>query len=138
MIFTKDFTTFCKEAFTLHVFLAETAVKTLGVVVVVKSFNPSISGFYGESTRYTLGGKQFVPVFFTIRKSVLQIEWGVGKYFPTVGTDEALRVEVGAHGFQAVPNDLLATLAAFRGEVPAVAVLAVQLPLLLYKANVLQ
>ena len=38
------------------------AVKTLGVVVVVQSFHPSVSGFYWESTGYTLGGEQFIPV----------------------------------------------------------------------------
>jgi len=102
VIFTKDFSTFCIEAFTLHVFSAESAVKTLGVVVVVESFHPPVSSFYWESTRYTLGGEQFIPVFFTIGKSVLKVEWGVCKYFATVGTHEALRAEVGAHGFQAV------------------------------------
>ena len=40
--------------------------------------------------------------FFTIGKSVLKVEWGVCKYFATVGTHEALWAEVGAHGFQAV------------------------------------
>ena len=82
MIFTKDFSTFCIEAFTLHVFSAElmgsiesvgrlvlcgefdtySAVKTLGVVVVVESFHPPVSSFYWESTRYTLGSEQFIPV----------------------------------------------------------------------------
>jgi len=102
VIFAKDFATFCIEAFTLHIFSAESAVKTLRVVVVVQSFHPSVSSFYWESTGYTLGGKQLVPVFFTIGKSVLKVEWGVCKYFATVGTHEALRAEVGAHGFQAV------------------------------------
>ena len=44
--------------------------------------------------------------FFAVGKTVLQVEWGVGKYFPTVGTDEALRMEVGAHCFQAVLNNV--------------------------------
>jgi len=102
VIFTKDFATFCIEAFTLHIFSAECAVKTLGVVVVVQSFHPAVSGLNWESTRYTLRGEQFIPVFFTIGKSVLKVEWGVCKYFATVGTHEALWAEVGAHGFQAV------------------------------------
>jgi len=102
VIFTKDFATFCIEAFTLHIFSAESAVKTLGVVVVVQSLHPAVSGFNWESTRYALRGEQFIPVFFTIGKSVLKVEWGVGKYFATVGTHEALWAEVGAHGFQAV------------------------------------
>ena len=38
------------------------AVKTLGVVVVVQSLNPAVSGFYRESTRDTLRGEQFIPV----------------------------------------------------------------------------
>ena len=38
------------------------AVKTLGVVVVVQSLNPPVSGFYRESTRDTLRGEQFIPV----------------------------------------------------------------------------
>jgi len=72
------------------------------VVVVVQSFHPPVSGLNWESTRYTLRGEQFIPVFFTIGKSVLKVEWGVCKYFATVGTHEALWAEVGAHGFQAV------------------------------------
>jgi len=72
------------------------------VIVVVESLHPAISGLYWEATRYTLCGKQLIPVFFAVGKSVLQVKWGVGKYFPTVGTDEALRMEVGAHGFQTV------------------------------------
>jgi len=102
VIFTKDFATFCIETLTLQILPAESAVKTLGVVVVVQSFHPAVSGFNRESTRYTLRGEQFIPVFFTIGKSVLKVEWGVGKYFATVGTHETLRAEVGAHGFQAV------------------------------------
>ena len=47
---------------------------------------------------------QHFLTFFTIGKSVLKVEWGVGKYFATVGTHETLRAEVGAHGFQAVLN----------------------------------
>ena len=38
------------------------AVKTLGVVVVVQSFHPAVSGLNWESTRYTLRGEQFIPV----------------------------------------------------------------------------
>jgi len=100
--FTEWFPSFDKETLTLQILPAESAVKTLRVVVVVQSFHPSVSSFYWESTGYTLGGKQLVPVFFTIGKSVLKVEWGVCKYFATVGTHEALRAEVGAHGFQAV------------------------------------
>ena len=47
---------------------------------------------------------QHCLTFFTIGKSVLKVEWGVGKYFATVGTHEALWAEVGAHSFQAVLN----------------------------------
>jgi len=100
--FTERFPSFDKEALTLQILPAESAVKTLGVVVVVQSLNPPVSGFYRESTRDTLRGEQFIPVFFTIGKSVLKVEWGVCKYFATVGTHEALWAEVGAHGFQAV------------------------------------
>jgi len=100
--FTEWFPSFGKETLTLQILPADSAVKTLGVVVVVESFHPPVSSFYWESTRYTLGGEQFIPVFFTIGKSVLKVEWGVCKYFATVGTHEALWAEVGAHGFQAV------------------------------------
>ena len=48
--------------------------------------------------------QHYVLTFFTIGKSVLKVEWGVCKYFATVGTHKALRAEVGAHGFQAVLN----------------------------------
>lgn len=102
MAFTEWFPSFDKETLTLQILPAESAVKTLRVVVIVQSFHPSVSGFNWESTRDTLRGEQLIPVFFTIGKSVLKVEWGVGKYFATVGTHEALWAEVGAHGFQAV------------------------------------
>jgi len=108
------------------------------VIVVVESLHPAIPSLYWEATRYTLRGKQLIPVFFAVGKAVLQVEWGVGKYFPTVGTDEALRMEVGAHGFQAVPDNLPPTLATLRSQVPPVTILAVESPLLLNKAHFLQ
>jgi len=100
--FTERFPSFDKETLPLQILLAQTAVEALGVVVVVESLHPPVSRLYWEPTRYALGGKQLIPVFFAIGKSVLQVKRGVCKYFPTVGTDEALRMEVGAHGFQAV------------------------------------
>jgi len=64
-----------EKSFALQVLLAESAVKALTVVVVVESFDPPVTGFNGKSTRNTLCREQLVPVFFTVWKSVLKVEW---------------------------------------------------------------
>jgi len=72
------------------------------VIVVVKSFHPPVPGFYWEPTGYTFGSKELIPIFFTVRKTILKIEGRICKYFAAVGTGKALRMEVLAHGFQTV------------------------------------
>lgn len=75
MAFAEWFPSLHEKSFALQVFLAKSAVKALTVVVVVEGFDPPVTGFNGKSTRNTLCRKQFVPVFFTVWKSVLKVEW---------------------------------------------------------------
>jgi len=102
MIFAKYFSTFGKETFALHVFLTQSAVETLRMVVVIEGLHPSVSSLYGKPTRDALGGEKFIPVFFTIRKTIFQIERSICQYFSTVDTGEALWMEVCAHCLQTV------------------------------------
>jgi len=102
LVFTKYFATFDKETFTLHVFFTQSAVETLRMVVIIESLHPSVPSFYGEPTGDAFGGEQFIPVFFTIRKTILQIERSICQYLSTVDTGEALWMEVGAHCLQTV------------------------------------
>merc|ERR1719270_2419985 len=48
--------------------------------------HPSVSSLYGKPTRDTLGGEKFIPVFFTIRKTIFQIKRSICQYFSTVDT----------------------------------------------------
>jgi len=105
---------FDKEALTFEVFLAKRAVEALGVVVVVQSLDPPVSGFDRESAGDALCCEQLVPIFFTVGKSVLQIEGAVGEDLVAVGARKALGVEVCRHRLQAVPDNLFSALAAVR------------------------
>jgi len=72
------------------------------VIVVVDRLHPSVSGFNWESAGDTLRCEQLVPIFFTVRQAVLQVEGAVGEDLVAVGAREALRVEVRGHRLQAV------------------------------------
>jgi len=71
MIFAKYPPPFCKKVFPFHVGFTKRAVEALGVVVVVESLHPPISGLYGEPTVYALCGEQLVPVIFTVGQTIL-------------------------------------------------------------------
>jgi len=72
------------------------------VVVVVEGLDPPIPSLDGESTRDAFSGEQLVPVFFTVREAVLQIERTIGEDLVAVGAGETLGVEGGGHRLQAV------------------------------------
>jgi len=105
---------FDKEALTFKVFLAKRAVEALGVVVVIKSLDPPVSGFDRESAGDALCCEQLVPIFFTVGKSVLQIEGAVGEDLVAVGARKALWMEVRGHRLQTVPDNLFSAFAAVR------------------------
>jgi len=71
MALAKGLSRFHEKALSFKIFLAQRAVEALGVVVVVESLHPPISGLYGEPAVYALGGEQLVPVIFTIRQAIL-------------------------------------------------------------------
>jgi len=102
MVFTENLAPLCIEAFPLHVFFAKRAVEALGVVVVVQSLDPPVSGFDRESAGDALCCEQLVPIFFTVGKSVLQIEGAVGEDLVAVGARKALWMEVRGHRLQTV------------------------------------
>lgn len=91
-----------EEPLALQVFLAQRAVETLWVVVVVQSLHPPVTSFYREPAVNTLGSEQFIPIFLAVGQSILKVERGVGEYFATVSTGEAFRVKGFAHRFQTV------------------------------------
>ena len=47
------------------------AIEALAMIVVIQSFNPSITGFNGETASETFGGEQFIPIGFTVRHAIL-------------------------------------------------------------------
>jgi len=71
MIFAKDSASLSIETFALHIFFAQRAIEALRMVVIIQCFHPPVSSLYGESARYTFCGEQLIPIFFTIRKSIL-------------------------------------------------------------------
>jgi len=93
---------FDEKSLALQVFLAESTVKALAVVIVVEGLNPPISGLNWESARHTLCGEQFVPIFFAVGKVVFQVEWRVGKYLSTIGANKTLWMERLAHCLQTI------------------------------------
>jgi len=114
MIFTENLATLGIEAFPLHVFFAKRAVEALGVVVVVQSLDPPVSGFDRESAGDALCCEQLVPIFFAVGQSVLQIEGAVGEDLVAVGASKALWMEVRGHRLQTVPDNLFSAFAAVR------------------------
>jgi len=102
MVFAKYPPPFCKKVFPFHVGFTKRAVEALGVVVVVESLHPPISGLYGEPAVYALGGEQLVPVIFTVRQAILQVEGRVSEDFPAVSTSKTFRVESLTHRLQTV------------------------------------
>ena len=39
------------------------AIKALAMIIVVKSLDPTVTGFDWKATRDTFGGEQFVPIW---------------------------------------------------------------------------
>jgi len=72
------------------------------MIIVVKSLNPTVTGFDWKATRDTFGGEQFVPIFFTVGQSVFQVEWRVGKDFSTISANKTFRMKCFAHGLQTI------------------------------------
>jgi len=72
------------------------------VVVAVKSLNPAVASLNWKSASDALSREQLVPVLFTVRQAVLQVEREVGEDLAAVGAAEALRMEVGAQRLQTV------------------------------------
>jgi len=130
------FSTLGKEALAFEVLVAFRALEALAVVVVVEGLHPSVSGLDRETAANTLCREEVVPVSLAVRQSVLQVECARPKDLPTVGTAEALRVELFTYGVQTIALDPLVALAADRGEVLLITVLTVECPLLLYEAHV--
>lgn len=131
-------TAFSEEALTFQVLLADRALETLRVIVVVKGLNPAVSSFNWESASDALCSKQLVPVFFAIRHPVFEVERTVAEGSLAVTAHEALRVPCLLQSIEAIPFDAMAALPAEGRHVALVAVLAVQLSLLFDEAGVLE
>lgn len=136
MVLAEWSSAFREEALSLEVLLAAGAVEALTVVVVVQGLHPLVAGFDGESAGEALGREQFVPVGFAVRVTFLQEERAVAEQLATVGTLEALRMELLADGVQAVSLNSGVALAADGGQELLEAVLAVQVTLLLHESDV--
>lgn len=136
MVLAEWSSAFREEALSLEVLLAAGAVEALTVVVVVQGLHPLVAGFDGESAGEALGREQFVPVGFAVRVTFLQEERAVAEQLATVGTLEALRMELLADCVQAVSLNSGVALAADGGQELLEAVLAVQVTLLLHESDV--
>ena len=74
MGFAVGSTTFGIKRLAFEILMTYGTFETLGVIVVVESLDPSVTGLNRETTADTLGGKKFIPVFFTVRLTILKIE----------------------------------------------------------------
>jgi hypothetical protein len=66
VFFAEDSAPLGVKALSFQIAFAHRAVEALAVVVVVESLYPSVASFYGETAANALGGKQLVPIFFTV------------------------------------------------------------------------
>ena len=126
------------EALALEVLLAHRAVETLAVVIIVQGLHPAISSFDWESARETLCREQLVPISFAVGQSLFEEEWAVAEELATVGTFEAVRVEMLSNRVQAIAFDLVVAFAASRRDEALETVLAVELSLFLHEPYVLK
>ena len=71
MGFAKRTSAFCKEALTLEIALANGALETIRVIVLIQRLYPSVASRDGESTSNALGGEEIIPVFLAVGKAIL-------------------------------------------------------------------
>jgi len=67
MCLAEGLSTLGEEALALQVLVTFRAFETLAVVVVVESLYPPVSCLNWEPTADTFGGKQVIPICFTVR-----------------------------------------------------------------------
>jgi len=60
------FSGFHEKSLAFEVLLAKSAIEALAMIIVVESLDPSVASFDWESTRYTFGGEEFIPIFFAV------------------------------------------------------------------------
>lgn len=80
------------EALSFKGIMTNCAFEAGRMVVVIQSFNPSVSGFDGETASETFAGEELVPVVLTVGESVLKIEGVVAERTSAVSASEALRM----------------------------------------------
>jgi hypothetical protein len=136
--FTEWTTALSEETLTLQILMANRALEALRVIVVVAGLYPAVTGLDRKSTAHTLSGKQLVPIFLAVWKSILQVEVSVAEWLVAIRAGEALGVELLLDGVQTIPFNPAVALGADWSQELFVAGLAVQLTALLYESDVLQ
>lgn len=105
MRFAERLSILCVEAFALKIDVTTSAGKAIGVISRSKSLDPSISCFYGETTRDAFGCEKHIPIFFAVRKSLFKIESSISKGSLTVSTGKAMRMPFLLEGIETIRDD---------------------------------
>lgn len=78
------------------------AIEALTVIVVVQSFNPSVTSFDWEATSEAFGCEELIPIGLAVGFTFFQEEWTVAEKFATIGASEAFGMVVLSNSIQAV------------------------------------
>lgn len=65
--FTEWFPALGEETLALKILVAFRALEALTVVIVIKSFDPTVTGLNWETTTNAFGCEKIIPICFTIR-----------------------------------------------------------------------
>lgn len=66
MSFAEWFTPLGKETLSLQILVAFRTFKTLAMIIIVQSLDPSVPSLYREATAHTLGCKEVIPIGLTV------------------------------------------------------------------------
>lgn len=138
MAFAHRSAIFAQKALSFQVLLANRAVETLAMVIVVHGLDPAVTGLDREAARVAFGSKQLIPISFAIRQAVLEIKVAVAEKSAAIGTGEAFGVELLADSIQTIAFNAFRTAGAVGSQVVLETAFAVELLLLLDKADVVK
>lgn len=138
MVFAEWTSSFVVETLSFQVLFAHRAIEALTVIVVVQSFNPSVTSFDWEATSEAFGCEELIPIGLAVRFTFFQEEWTVAEKFATIGASEAFGMVVLSNSIQAVTLNFIGAFATSWGQISFEAELAVEFTFLFNKANVLE
>lgn len=131
-------TTFAQKALSFQILFTNRTVEALAVVIVIHSFNPTITSLDRVATSVALGGKKLIPISFAVRQTIFQIEMTIAEKWSAVSTREAFRMKLLANRIQTIAFDAFWTAGTVGSQVGLETSFAIELLLLFDESNVVQ